>query len=407
MIVQAAAWVVFLLTYLGVATGRLPGFRLDRAGVALLGAALMVGLGVVSLDEAYRAIDWNTIVLLLGTMIVVAHLRSSGAFASLIDWAAARVTTPLGLLALILGVSAVASAFLVNDTVCLVLAPAVLDLTRRLGCKPIPYLLGLAVASNIGSVATITGNPQNMIIGSASGITYLNFAQALTPVAGVGLVMAFLLLWLLYRDELHGRLGTPPAAIRRRGLPRLNRLSIIVTLAMIVGFFVIDPVAKPAILAAAVLFLVGGVKPKRIYGAIDWSLLLMFAGLFVVTAAIEKIALTPDVLARIAILPLGNIPLLTVVAAVLSNLVSNVPAVLLLKPFVAGLPQPHAGWLCLAMASTLAGNFTVVGSVANIIVVEKAAQSGVVITLGSYFRLGAPLTLLTLLTGILVLQLRG
>lgn len=404
---QAAAWAVFVLTYLGVATGRLPGFRLDRAGVALLGAALMVGLGVVSLDEAYRAIDWNTIVLLLGTMIVVAHLRASGAFETLIDSAAARVRTPLGLLALILGVSAVASAFLVNDTVCIVLAPAVLDLTRRLGRTPVPYLLGLAVAANIGSVATITGNPQNMIIGSASGISYLDFAVALAPVAGLCLVLAFLLLWTFHRDELRGTLGAPPAVIRRRRLPRLNRLSIIVTLAMIAGFFAVDPVAKPAILAASLLFLVGGLKPRRIYAAIDWSLLLMFAGLFVVTAAIEKIALTPDILARIAILPLGDIPLLTAVAAVLSNLVSNVPAVLLLKPFVAQLAHSHTGWLCLAMASTLAGNFTIVGSVANIIVVEKAAQSGVVITLGSYFRLGAPLTLLSLLTGIVILQLRG
>lgn len=405
--INAAAWIVFVLTYLGVATGRLPGSRLDRAGVALLGAALMVGLGVMSLDEAYRAIDWNTIVLLLGTMIVVAHLRSSGAFETLIDMAAARVRRPLGLLALILGVSAVASAFLVNDTVCIVLAPAVLDLTRRLGRQPIPYLLGLAVSANIGSVATITGNPQNMIIGSASGIAYLDFALALAPVAAVGLVLAFLLLWRGHREELSGFLGPAPAVIRRRGLPRLNRISILVTLVMIIGFFVVDPVAKPAILAAAVLFLVGGVKPKRIYAALDWSLLLMFAGLFVVTAAIEKIALTPDMLARIAVLPLGTVPVLAAVSAVLSNLMSNVPAVLLLKPFIPQLAQPHAAWLCLAMASTLAGNFTIVGSVANIIVVEKAAQSGVVITLASYFRLGAPLTLLSLLAGIVILQLRG
>lgn len=405
--IAAAAWVVFILTYLGVATGRLPGSRLDRAGVALLGAALMVGLGVVSLDEAYRAIDWNTIVLLLGTMIVVAHLRSSGAFEMLIDGAARRIKSPTGLLALLMAVSAVGSAFLVNDTVCIVLAPAVLELTQRLGRAPIPYLLGLAVAANIGSVATITGNPQNMIIGSASGLPYLDFALALAPVAVVGLVLAFAMLWFGYREGLRGVPAPPLRAVRRRRLPRLNRLSILVALAMIGGFFLVEPVAKPAILAAAILFLLGGMKPRRIYAAIDWSLLLMFAGLFVVTAAIEKIALTPAILARIAALPLGEIPVLAAVSAVLSNVVSNVPAVLLLKPFIGHLAQPETAWLCLAMASTLAGNFTIVGSVANIIVVEKAAQSGVVITQTSYLRIGAPLTLLSLFAGIVILQIRG
>lgn len=405
--ITAAAWVVFLLTYLGVAMGRLPGFRLDRAGVALLGAALMVGLGVIPLDEAYRAIDWNTLVLLLGTMIVVAHLRASGAFDLLVDRAAAGVRRPLGLLALILVVSAVTSAFLVNDTVCLILAPAVLELTRRLGCRPLPHLLALAVGANIGSVATITGNPQNMIIGSASGIAYGDFALALAPIAAIGLVLAFLLLWLDNRGELGGVLAAVKAGPRRRRLPRLDRLAILVTLAMIVGFFTMAPAAKPAILAAAILFLVGGLKPRRIYAAIDWSLLLMFAGLFVVTAAIGKVALTPAALAQITALPLGEVPVLAAVAAILSNLISNVPAVLLLAPLIGHLPWPETAWLCLAMASTLAGNFTVMGSIANIIVVEKAAQAGVTISLGRYFRLGAPLTLLSLFAGIVVLNLRG
>jgi Na+/H+ antiporter NhaD/arsenite permease-like protein len=399
-----ATWVVFLLTYLGVAIGRLPRSRLDRAGIALLGAALMIGLGVVSLPEAYAAIDWNTIVLLLGTMIIAAHLDASGIFALLADKAARGLRGPLTLLAVVLLVSATASAFLVNDTVCLMLAPVVVNLTRRLQRNPLPYLLGLATAANIGAAATITGNPQNMIIGSASGIRYLDFAAALAPVALVGLILAFALIGLLHRAEFRMPWVPPLAAMPRRRPARLTLVTLAVTLATILGFFLLDPVAKPAILAAAILFLAGGLRPRRVYAAVDWSLLLMFCGLFVVSTAIAKVALTPGVLSRVDSLPLQNVPVLTMLAAVLSNLVSNVPAVLILKPFIAHMAHPNPAWLCLAMASTLAGNFTIVGSVANMIVVEKAARAGVEIGFADYFRLGAPLTVLSLVAGMLILM---
>jgi Na+/H+ antiporter NhaD/arsenite permease-like protein len=190
--IEFIAVAIFAATYLVIAIGKLPGYHLDRAGAALLGASLMVGLGVVSLDQAYRAIDFDTITLLLGMMIVVANLRLSGFFRLVNNWVLTRARRPLVLLATIVLVAGSFSAFLVNDTICLVMTPLVLDLVTRIDRDPIPYLLAVAMASNIGSTATITGNPQNMIIGSLSHIPYGTFAAALWPVAAGGLILTIL-----------------------------------------------------------------------------------------------------------------------------------------------------------------------------------------------------------------------
>ena len=195
-----AAWLVFLATYIVVALGKIPVYRIDRAGAALLGGSLMVATGVLSLEEAYRAIDFDTIVLLLGMMIVVANLRLSGFFRVVTHWITAHVRRPITLLGMVILSSGVLSAFLVNDTICLVMTPLVLELVTRLKRNPIPYLLAIATASNIGSVATITGNPQNIIIGSLSHIPYGDFAAALVPVAVFGLVISAVLIALSYQS---------------------------------------------------------------------------------------------------------------------------------------------------------------------------------------------------------------
>ncbi len=197
----SAAVLIFLATYVVIAVGKLPGCRIDRAGAALLGGALMVGIGVLSPAEAYGAIDFDTIVLLLGMMIVVANLRVSGFFRLVNRWIATHVRRPVVLLVAVIAASGILSAFLVNDTICLVMTPLVLDLVRKLRRNPIPYLLAIAMASNIGSVATITGNPQNMIIGSLSHAPYGAFVATLAPVAAAGLVIATLLIALVYRRE--------------------------------------------------------------------------------------------------------------------------------------------------------------------------------------------------------------
>jgi Na+/H+ antiporter NhaD/arsenite permease-like protein len=402
---RVAATAIFVTSYLALAIGKVPGLSIDRAGVALVGACLMVGAGVVSLDEAYQAIDLGTITLLLGMMIVVANLRISGFFALVNAWVMRRVHRPLLLLVAIVAVSGAFSAFLVNDAICLVMAPLVLELTLGLGRNPVPYLLAVAMASNVGSTATITGNPQNMMIGSFSRIPYPEFAATLAPVALIGLLLTVVLLAVLHRAELRGgdlRMRTPRLRINRVLMIR----SLLATALVVALFFAGQPPAKAAIIVGALLLLTRRMKSARVYAEIDWSLLLMFAGLFIIVAGAERELLTSQAVDAVGRLQLGAVPVLSIVTAVLSNLVSNVPAVLLLKPFVAVLPDHDRAWLVVAMASTLAGNFTVLGSIANLIVVEKAARRGVVIGFWDYFRVGAPLTVLTLLVGTLWLMWR-
>ena len=396
---QVAAAAIFVVSYIALAMGKIPGLAIDRAGVALVGACLMVAAGALPLEDAYKAIDLDTITLLLGMMIVAANLRLSGFFALANAWVTARARRPATLLAAVITVSAVLSAFLVNDAICLVLAPLVVEVAKGARRDPVPYLLAVALASNIGSVATITGNPQNIMIGSLSGISYTTFAATLFPVAVVGAVLTFGLLLVLYRREfLSGaRLAPPPPA------PRVNRVlvarSLVAAVAVVALFFVGQPPAKAAIIVGALLLLTRRVRSTRVYAEIDWSLLLMFSGLFIIVAGAERALLTPDVLAAAGGLHLEQPWVLSGLTAALSNLVSNVPAVLMLKPFVASLPDATRGWLVMAMASTLAGNFTVLGSIANLIVIEKAARRGVTIGVWAYARVGMPLTVLTLLIG--------
>ena len=396
----ATALVIFGATYVVVACGRLPGFRLDRAGAALIGASLMVASGVLSLGEAYRAVDFDTLVLLLGMMIVVVNLRLSGFFALVANFVARRVRHPLTLLVAVVAVSGFFSAFLVNDTICLVLTPLILALLKTLRRKPEPYLLAIAMASNIGSTATITGNPQNMMIGSFSAIPYGSFLAALAPVALLGLIVVCALIAATYRGEFFGAPRLAAAPIRVRANLPLVRKSVLVTAASVVAFFFVTPPAKVAIVAGALLLLTRRVKPERVYADIDWSLLLLFAGLFIVVAGMEKAVFSPDILALADRIRLGDVAVLSLVAAVLSNLVSNVPAVLVLKPFIQPLADPRTAWLTLAMSATLAGNFTILGSVANLIVVEKARQARAPIGFWRYFRLGAPVTVVTIAMGI-------
>src|SRR5260370_11336916 len=195
------ALLIFAATYLVLAVGRLPGFRVDRTGAAIIGATLVVALNILTVPEAIDAINTDTIILLFGMMIVVANLRLSGFFALVTEWVVRNAHGPLVLLAAIVAVSGVFSAFFVNDTMCLVLTPLVLDITTHLRRNPVPYLLAVAMASNIGSVATITGNPQNMLIGSFSGIHYRSFAAALAPVAAVGMLVLTAMIALIYRRE--------------------------------------------------------------------------------------------------------------------------------------------------------------------------------------------------------------
>lgn len=398
---ELAAVLIFLITYVAVAIGRMPGVGLDRAGSAFLGACLMVAAGVLPLSKAILSIDFNTVALLLGMMILVANLRLAGFFGLVTEFAVRRAHHPVALLVAVVLVSGLLSAFLVNDTVCLVLSPLVLDLVLRLEREPVPYMLAVAMASNIGSAATITGNPQNIIIGSLSGIPYGAFAAALAPAAGIGLGLTVLLILLVWRREFftRARLIAPPARRVRPNRPTIIK-ALVVSALLIAAFFAGVAPAKAALIAGAVLLATRRIRSEKIYAEIDWTLLLMFAGLFVVVAGLDAAVLGPRASGLVRGLHLGAPVVLAGVTAALSNLVSNVPAVLVLKPFVAGLADPRRAWLIVAMAATFAGNFTLLGSVANLIVAKRAAARGVTIGFRDYFIVGAPLTLLTLLVGL-------
>jgi Na+/H+ antiporter NhaD/arsenite permease-like protein len=393
-----AAILIFAITYLVLAIGRLPGFRIDRTGAAIIGASFMVGVNALSLNEAYAAINFDTIILLFGMMIVVANLQLSGFFSLVAERVVEHAHSPVVLLVSIVAVAGVFSAFFVNDTMCLVLTPLVLEIAETLDRNPVPYLLAVAMSSNIGSVATITGNPQNMMIGSFSGIAYRHFLAVLAPIAAVGLVLSVLVIYIAFRGEFAGaepvKISKQPVMVDRG----LMWKSIVASLAMIVMFFVGWPVPKVAIVTGAALLITRRVNPEKVYRSIDWGLLVMFAGLFIVIAGIEKTSLENDLTALSGQLHLDNVFLLSGFSAVLSNLVSNVPAVLVFKPLVGHLGNPTRAWLTLAMSSTLAGNLTLLGSVANLIVVQQA-RAKVRIGFWQYFRVGAPLSVLTILFG--------
>ena len=403
-VARALALAIFLMTYLGLALGRVPGFRIDRTGMAIVGAAAAGATGAIAWDRAVAAVDAHTLILLFGMMVVGAYLRLSGFFALVTRGTVRLARTPVALLALLVLAAGVLSALFVNDVVCLVLAPLVVDLARRHGLPPVPYLIALAAASNVGSVATLTGNPQNMLVGSYSGLSYRAFLLAEAPVALVGLAVVFLAVWLTYRRRLPPALA-PVGPDDRLALhyPLMWKTGAVV-LVMLAGFLTGVPIALVAIAGAAYTLITRRVKPEKVYAEINWGLLVLFAGLFVVIGAVEDSGLAEDLLALARRTNLHQPPVLIAVTAALSNLVSNVPAVLLLKPVVATLGEPQRAWLLVAMASTLAGNLTLIGSVANLIVVEAAREARIEIGFMEYARVGVPLTLATLVLGCALLR---
>jgi Na+/H+ antiporter NhaD/arsenite permease-like protein len=395
---------VFLGTYISLGVGRLPGFRVDRTGAAIIGAAIIVVSGVLPWDEAVAAVDSRTLVLLFGMMVVAAYLRLSGFFGLLMSWTARLASTPVALLAVVVAASGILSALFVNDVICLVLAPLILELTRQLDLPPRPYLIALATASNVGSVATLTGNPQNMLVGSFSGISYRSFLAREAPVAVVGLACVFVVVLLAYRRQLPRTLRATPLTV---GVPVHYPLMIqttIVVAAMLLAFLAGVPIALVAIAAAACALLTRRVRPEKVYREINWELLVLFTGLFVVIGGVERSGLAEQIVAFADAATLQRPAVFIAVTAALSNLVSNVPAVLLLKPLIPSFAEPTRAWFLLAMGSTLAGNLTLVGSVANLIVAEHARHGRVPIGFLEYSRVGVPLTILTLLLGWLLLS---
>ena len=392
---------VVCVTILGVAVGRYPFLRMNRATIALTGATLLMLLGAIRLEQAYAALDLDTLTLLFAMMILNTNLRRAGFFQLVADRVIHHAHTSRQLLALVVVASGALSALFLNDTIVLTFTPLVLDICIALRRRPVPYLIALVTAANIGSVATIIGNPQNMLIGIASAIPFNHFTAYLAPVALAGLAIVWLVLIVTYGAEFAAgqRLEKEPHAAFETE-PALLRKSLIATGAMLGALVLGMPIPLAALAAAALLLISRRTDPELVFREVDWSLLVFFSGLFIVTHSLETMGVGGRMLEAAQPLTESSITALSVVAALLSNLVSNVPAVLLLRPIVPSFPDPAQTWLTLAMATTLAGNLTLLGSVANLIVAEIAARRGVELGFNEYLRSGVAITLLSLAAGV-------
>lgn len=386
-------------TLAAVAAGEVPRLRMNRATMAVVGATALLATGVRTLAEAYAAVDGDTIVLLFAMMVLNANLRLAGFFARSSVVLAAAARTPRRLLAITVALSAVLSAVLLNDTIALGLTPLVLATTKAAGLAPVPYLVAVATAANVGSVATVIGNPQNMIVGTASRIPFLRFAAMLAPVALAGSVVVWSIVAFVYRHELAPRVLEPPTVAGGEVNRRLLRKSLAAVAVLLVLLAAGVAVPLAALMSACLLLVTRRTAPERVFAEIDWSLLVFFAALFVVSDAIDAALQAKGLAASVQAWVDSGTAALAAVTAVLSNLVSNVPAVLLLRGPVARLADAGHGFLVLAMASTLAGNLTLLGSVANLIVAEIARRERTELSFVEYLRAGVPITLATLAFG--------
>jgi Na+/H+ antiporter NhaD/arsenite permease-like protein len=385
---------VFAFVYLGMILGEIPGLALERTGVALLGAIVLLAAGRVAPEAAWAAVDVPTVGLLFGLMVVSAQFRLGGFYAKVTRQLAAAAIAPAALLAALIAIAGALSALLANDVVCLAVAPVLVEGCDRRGLQPLPFLLALACASNAGSAATLIGNPQNMLIGQSLG---LSFGRYLLD-GGVPAMLSLTAVWVVICWQFRGRWRLPSVGIKAAAPPfnPWQTAKGFLVLALLVGVFLWSEIPREvaALSAAGLLLMSRRMASRDILGLVDWQLLVLFIGLFVVNHGLAASGVLAEVFrgVRAAGADLAHPAWLFVVTAVLSNLVSNVPAVMLLLPAAT---HPLAGPV-LALASTLAGNLFIVGSIANIIVVDQAARLGVRISWRDHARVGAPVTLATL-----------
>lgn len=399
----------FGITYLLISGRRLKVLPLNRPAAALLGAVLMVVCGVMTPERVYQSVDYDTLVLLLGMMLFTTYLFLAGFF----DWAAdlvlRKANTPQLLLLYLIVTSGILSALLVNDTVCLMLTPLVVAVINRGKLPLAPYLLALAMSANIGSVATLVGNPQNMIIGNLSGIPFVRFSFSLLPVAVVGLVIQHAVLSFGFRKTLREASIPKTTEVLQRPLDRrLMGITLTVFALVIVGFVSGFNLAWTALGGGALVMVLARRDTHEVLKLVDWNLLLFFAALFVVVEGLNGTGLPDQIFNRVrglfGVTPVSQSWNFAWFSALGSNIFSNVPFVLVAGKWIGNFSDPELMWKVMALATTLAGNLTILGSVANIIVVESA-RGHAEIGFWDYARFGIPVTILTTIAGMALLLL--
>lgn len=396
-----ASLFVIILTLYGIAVGSYPAFRMNRATIALVGAAVLIFIGSISLQQAYDSIDLNTILLLFSMMIINGNLRICGFFKLLSTKIISLAKTPNQLLALIIFSSGFLSAFFLNDTIVIIFTPLVIEVTRTLKRNTIPYLIALVAAANIGSSATIIGNPQNMIIGVSSGIPFTKYALFQSPPAIIGLLIVWIVVTLIYKSEFTRARFEKLELEKVKPYRPLLIKSLISSVLMVVAFLLGVPVTLAAFGAASLLLITRRLKPERVFLEIDWGLLVFFTALFVVTKSIDTAGFGKYLTLTLTPYISKGITSFAVSSAILSNIVSNVPAVLLYRPVIPLLANTEQAWMILGMATTFAGNLTLIGSVANLIVAESARKHFIHLSFREYLKSGLIITIISLLFGII------
>lgn len=387
---------VFAFVYLAMVVGRVPGLMLDRTGAALLGAIVLLAANVIDPDHAWRCVDVPTIGLLLAMMIVSAQLRLGGFYAAVARRLGNAELTPDLLLAMLIMVAGVLSAILANDIVCLAMTPVLLEGCRRRRLKAAPFLIALACASNVGSAATLIGNPQNILIGESLKLDFARYVlDASVPALG-GMAVTWLVVRVSVRGQWYDQAATSLVEAQTPALKpwQVGKGLAVVAVLMFVFLFVDWPRDVVALAAAGLLLMSRKMHSREMLGMVDWQLLLLFISLFIVNHAMEVTGNQDAIFSGLAAsgVDVADPATLFLITPVLSNIVSNVPAVMLLLPKAA---HPHAGTI-LAISSTLAGNLFIIGSIANIIVVEQAAMMGEKINWKQHAKIGVPVTLLSM-----------
>jgi len=393
----AISSLLFFITYAGVALGGIPRLAIDRTGIALLGAIAMVVFGVLSPGRALGSISLETLLLLYGLMIVSAQLRLGGFY----TWLAVRIATMAGnpgkFLFVLMITSGLLASVLANDIICLAFTPVLAVALRRRGMNPVPFLLGLAMATNLGSAATIIGNPQSMLIGQTAGLSFREFLYWCGPPSLVCLLLTWLILRQVYRQRFF-RIDSEEVPGKK--WPEFNRWQtakgLAAAVAVVALLFSGLPREWSVITVAGILLLSRKMHTRSILGLVDWHLITLFCGLFVVVAGFNASGLPQQFLGFLESrgVSLSNPFTLSLSAVLLSNVVSNVPATVLLSPHM-----PQGGtvlWYILSLAATYAGNLLTIGSMANLIVIEQARQNGVKITFGEYAKSGILVTAMNL-----------